>query len=200
MSEQTGCFSKNEYELDEASGSDFRLTLENGPYEEKCPQCEMKPEEWNDWLTNAGTEEKANFDIIEPAFQPPRHCINHHWWIPCSSKVYSERQMAAMMIQKKKAGNPLTMGRYDFHSEQRIITDQERKFFAKNEWKLVSLTREEYFGSYALNRKIYETAMEEINKKSKQIRKLRALTKKLKDEMKTSKSLKGGKGRPRKLS
>jgi hypothetical protein len=123
-------------------------TLPFSPHENKCPRCSEPAEDDYDWIRGQGRD-GACAEITNPRSAFPRHCSSGHWWIPCSTQVYTERQMKLLMLEKKATGNPygsITLCRVDRHTGQSAITDADRQFADKNEWKLISLTQEEYYG------------------------------------------------------
>jgi hypothetical protein len=171
----------------------FVLPLTFSPYEKKCPRCSEPAEDDYDWAHEPGHVD-VDAEITNPRSAFPRHCSGGHWWIPCSTQVYTERQMKLLMLEKKAAGNPygsITLCRVDRHTDQSAITDADRQFADKNEWKLISLTQEEYYGRDAcvqwfsdVKEAYSQWQHEQVKTMRKRVRKVTALAKKVAEDEK----------------
>jgi hypothetical protein len=104
------------------------------------------------------------------------------------------------MLTKKEAGNPcgaLSLGSYDAALGKWVTTAKEVKFGKENEWKLVSLTREEYFGRRAYASAVQEAVREKVEEMRALVRKLSALSQKIGryEKLAPKKAPKGMRGR-----
>jgi len=124
-----------------------RIDIPLPKYEEYCPKC-FKPRK---------TEWESRDDLkgcFMKNMRVPLECSGGcGWWIPCNKKIYTTEQIKALMLTKTQ----------NERGHQYLGHDENNEpIYKRDDWRLYTLTREEYFGAEACKRAVIAAAKKQI--------------------------------------